>query len=76
MEYVEAVRNCNFALRYVKRFDRLSNDENLDEETRKELKEEAHKWWEEATKIRRDISQEIGFSQFQNIQRAIIKGEI
>ena len=76
MEFIEAVRNCNFALSCVKRLSKISKDENLDEQTKQELTKQIKEWWEEANKIRRDVSHCIGFTQFQNIQRALIKGEL
>ena len=76
MEYVEAVRNCNFALRCVKRLSKISKQENLDDQTKQELTQQINQWWDEANKIRREVSRCIGFTQFQNIQRALLKGEL
>ena len=75
MDIIDAVRNCHQAIRIANGIMKQIMDED-DLWAINQLENRRQKWVKEANKWKKIALDQIGLEQFQNIQRALLKGEL
>ena len=75
MDIIDAVRNCHQAIRIEKQIMRLIMAED-DLWAIEQLEKRRQKWAKEVNKWKKIALDQVGLEQFQNIQRALLSGEL
>ena len=75
MDIINYIRNCHQAIRIVKQLTKMTDNED-DEYIKQLLTQRRSYWVKEANTYKKLALDQIGLDQFQNIQRALLSGEL
>ena len=75
MDIINYIRNCHQAIRIVKQLTKMTDNED-DEYIKQLLTQRRTYWVKEANTYKKLALDQIGLDQFQNIQRALLSGEL
>ena len=75
MDIINYIRNCHQAIRIVKQVSKMTDNED-DEYIKRLLTQRRLHWVKEANTYKKLALDQIGLDQFQNIQRALLSGEL